>query len=116
MWLFRYGIPVLGVLGFGHAVYEIFTGKVDSEGMGLTPETHRMFGVLAVIQTLGWALGMIGLRMGASWPHSLAVFNTGLFTFDYVVGLPSYKKIGDEAFKYWAGGALILLFLYILWV
>jgi len=39
-----------------------------------------------------------------------------LFTFDYVVSLSSYKKIGDEVFKYWAGGALILLFLYILWV
>ena len=115
MWIFRYGIPVIGVLGFGHAVYEILTGKVDVKGMGLTPEQLRMFGLVDVIVTLGWALVIIGLRMAASWWHLLAIFNTGLFTCEYLVCLPSYRMIGDMAFKYWAGGALLLQFLYILW-
>ncbi len=116
LWLFTYGMPVVGVLGFGYAVYEVFTGRLDLKGMGLAPEVGRRFGVLAVIQTLGWALVIIGLQMGASWPHSLAVYNTGLFTFDYVVSTPLYRKIGDNAFKYWAGTCLILLFLYIAWL
>jgi len=116
MWVFRYGIPALGILGFGRAAYETLTGKVDARGMGLTPQHLRMFGLLAVIQTLGWALVVIGLWRGASWPHSLAIFNAGLFTFDYLTSLPSFRNIGDNAFKYWAGVALLLQFLYIVWV
>jgi hypothetical protein len=115
MWIFRYGIPVLAILGFGHSAYEVFTGKVDAKAEGLTPEHLRMFGLLVVIQALGWALVIVGLRMGASWWHSLAIFNTGLFTFDYLVSLPSFRMIGDKAFKYWAGVALLLQFLFILW-
>ena len=116
MWaLFKYGVPVLGILGFGHATFEVFTGKVDAKKMGLTPEHIRMFGVLAIIQTLCWVMVIVGLRMGAAWPHHLAIFATALFMFDYLVSLPSYKNIGDKAFKYWAGLALLLLFSYILW-
>ncbi len=33
MWLFKYGVPVLAILGFGHGVYEIFTGKFEVEKM-----------------------------------------------------------------------------------
>ena len=116
MWaIFRYGVPVLGILGLGHATFEIFTGKVDAKKMGLMQEHIRMFGVLAVIQTLSWILVIVGLRMGAAWPRSLAIFATALFMFDYLVSLPSYKNLGDKAFKYWAGVALLLLFAYILW-
>ena len=93
----------------------IFTGKVDAKGMGLTPEHLRMFGLLAVIQTLGWALVVIGLRMGASWPHSLAIFNTGLFTFDYLS--QSRRRSGilvTMCLSIGRGVALLLQFLYIL--
>ena len=47
MWLFKFGVPVLGILGFGHAVYEVFTDKVDFEKMGLTKPTLKMFGVVS---------------------------------------------------------------------
>lgn len=112
MTIFKYGIPVLGILGFGHAAYENITGKVDGKGMGVTQEHIKMFGLLALIQTLGWALVIIGWRMGAAWPNSVAIFCTALFFFDYVVSLPSYKNINDNAFKYWAGVGVILLFSY----
>lgn len=118
MWatIFEYVIPVLGVLGFGHAAYENLTGKVDAKGMGVTPAHIKMFGVMALVQTLGWIVVIIGLLTGAKWPNSVAIFNTALFLFDYVVSLPSYKNIGDNAFKYWAGAVVILLFGYCIWL
>jgi hypothetical protein len=36
MWIFKFGVPILALLGFGHAVYEVFTGKIDAGAMGLT--------------------------------------------------------------------------------
>lgn len=112
MWILKYGIPILSVLGFGHAVYEVFTEKVDAEKMGLKPEVLRMFGVANAFMTACWVLIFFGLLFGAHWPRSLAIFITGMFLFDYLVSLPLYKNIGDEFFKYWAGVSAIILILY----
>jgi len=116
MWLFKFGVPILAILGFGHAVYEVFTDKVDAEKMRLTRPTLRMFGAANLCMTICWALIFFGLWAGASWPRSLAIFITGMFFFDYLVSLPLYKNIGDNFFKYWAGAAVILQIAYCMWL
>ncbi len=116
MWIFKYGIPLLAILGFGHAVYEVFTEKMNAEKMGLKPEVLRMFGVANLFMTICWVLIFFGLMGGATWAGSLAIFITGMFLFDYLVSLPLYKNAGDEFFKYWAGVALIILILYCRWL
>ena len=116
MWIFRFGVPVLGILGFGHAVYEVFTGKVDSEKMGLTKPTLKMFGTGNLVMTVCWAVIIFGLWTGAQWPKPLAIFITGMFFFDYLVSLPLYKNIDDTLFKYWAGAAVILQGVYCVWL
>ena len=46
MWLFKFGVPILAILGFGHAVYEVFTDKIDAEKMRLTrPTAHLLWSV-----------------------------------------------------------------------
>ncbi len=116
MWVFEFGVPVLGILGFGHAVYEVFTGKIDAEAMGLTKPTLQMFGVANLFMTVSWGVILLGLWAGAAWPKPLAIFITGMFFFDYVVSLSLYKKVGDDFFKYWAGAALILQVAYCVWL
>ncbi len=116
MWIVKYVIPILAILGFGHAAYENLTGKVDANKMGVTMEHIKMFGLLALIQTIGWVIVIIGVRTGAAWTKSVAVFSMALFFFDYVVSLPSYKNLGDKAFKYWAGVVLLLLVGYCIWL
>lgn len=116
MWLFKYGMPILGFLGFGHAVYEIFTGKIDPEKMGSSQPILKMFGVANLFMAVSWVVVFFGLLAGAAWPRSLAIFITGMYFFDYVVSLPQYKKIGDNFFKYWAGAALVLAVVYCLWL
>ena len=116
MWIFKFGVPVLALLGFGHAVYEVFTGKIDAEKMGLTKPTLRMFGVANLFMTVCWGLILFGLWTGATWPKLLAIFITGMFFFDYLVSLPLYKNVGDNIFKYWAGAAVILQIIYCIWL
>jgi hypothetical protein len=116
MWLFKFGVPVLAVLGFGHAVYEVFTERIDAEKMGLTTPILRMFGVANLLMTICWIFILFGLWTGAGWPRFLATFITGMFLFDYLVSLPLYKNIGDSAFKYWAGAAVMLQLIYCIWV
>ena len=55
MWIFEFGVPVLALLGFGHAVYEVFTGKIDAEKMGLQKQTLDMFGVANLFMVVCWA-------------------------------------------------------------
>jgi hypothetical protein len=116
MWLFKFGLPVLAVLGFGHAVYEVFTDKIDAEKMGLTRPTLRMFGVCNLLMTVCWIFILFGLQTGAEWPRFLATFITGMYLFDYLVSLPLYKNIGDNLFKYWAGAAVVLQIIYCIWL
>jgi hypothetical protein len=116
MWIFEYGVPVLALLGFGHAVYEVFTGKIDAEKMGLQKQTLDMFGVANLFMVVCWALVLLGLLFGAGWPKLLATFITGMFFFDYLVGLDLYKRAGDEIFKYWAGAAVVLQVAYCIWL
>jgi len=116
MWIFKFGVPVLGMLGFGHAVYEVFTDKIDAGKMGLTKPTLRMFGVANLVMTVCWGLILFGLWSGAPWPKLLAIFITGMFFFDYLVSLPLYKNIDDNLFKYWAGAAVILQITYCVWL
>ena len=116
MWsIFKYGVPVLGILGFGHSTYEVFARKIDAKKMGLTPEHLQMFGYLCLMQVVCWVLVIVGIRTGAAWTHPLAIFATGMYLFDYVVSLPSYKNLGDKVFKYWAGVAWLVQLAYILW-
>ncbi|MBI5118682.1 hypothetical protein HZA56_19615 [Candidatus Poribacteria bacterium] len=116
MWLFRFGVPLLAIIGFGHAVYEVFTDKIDVGKMGLTRPTLRMFGVGNLVMTVCWIFIFFGLWMGDEWPRFLATFITGMFLFDYLVSLPLYKNIGDNFFKYWAGTAVILQIIYCIWL
>ncbi len=116
MWIFKFGVPVLGLLGFGHAVYEVFTDKIEAEKMGMTKPTLKMFGAANLFMTICWALIFIGLWAGATWPKPLAIFITGMFLFDYLVSLPLYKNVGDNIFKYWAGAAVILQVAYCIWL
>ncbi len=116
MWIFKFGVPVLALLGFGHAVYEVFTGKIDAAAMGLTKPTLDMFGVANLIMVVCWGAILVGLLAGAAWPKPLAFFITGMFLFDYLVSLPLYKNAGDDLFKYWAGAAVILQIAYCIWL
>ena len=116
MWIFKFGVPVLALLGFGHAVYEVFTGKIEAEKMGLTKPTLDMFGAANLFMTVCWGLIFLGLWAGATWPKLLAIFITGMFFFDYIVSLPLYKNVGDSFFKYWAGAAVILQVAYCIWL
>jgi len=116
MWLIKFGVPILAMLGFGHAVYEVFTGKTDAEKMGLTRPTLKMFGVANLFMITCWILIFFGLLAGAMWPKSLAFFISGMFLFDYVVSIPLYKNAGDNLFKYWAGVAFILQISYCIWL
>jgi len=116
MWLFKFGVPILAILGFGHAVYEVFTYRIDAEKMGLTRPTLKMFGVANLFMTVCWIFIFFGLLAGAAWPRSLVIFITGMFFFDYLVSLPLYKNIGDNFFKVWAGAALIIQIIYCIWL
>ena len=116
MGIFKFGVPVLALLGFGHAVYEVFTGKIDNEKMGLTKPTLNMFGVANLIMTICWVAILFGLWSGAQWPKLVAIFITGMFFFDYLASLPLYKNVGDNIFKYWAGAAVILQVVYCIWL
>ena len=116
MWLFKFGVPLLAMFGFGHAVYEVFTEKIDAEKMGLTKPALRMFGAANLLMTICWILIFFGLLAGAAWPRSLAIFITGMFLFDYLVSLPLYKNAGDNFFKYWAGMAVVLQIIYCGWL
>lgn len=66
MWIFKYGVPVLALLGFGHAVYEVFTGKIDAEKMGLEKTTLDMFGVANLFMVICWGSILLGLWAGAA--------------------------------------------------
>ena len=116
MWLFKFGVPILGILGFAHAAYEVFSGKEDPEKMGLRENILKMFGVGDAIIAACWLLVFFSLILGAAWTRSLAVFATGMFFFDYLVALPIYKNNEDGIFKYWAGAAVILQVAYCVWV
>ncbi|MBI5118679.1 hypothetical protein HZA56_19600 [Candidatus Poribacteria bacterium] len=65
MWIFRHEVPVLGILGFGDAAFDLCRQGRREEN-GLNAEHIKMFDVLAVIQTLRWILVIVGLRMGAA--------------------------------------------------
>ena len=82
MWIFKFGVPILGILGFGHAVYEVFTEKIDAEKMGLSREALRMFGLCNLFMTISWIFIFFGLMGDGAWPRSLAIFITGM----YIVG------------------------------
>jgi hypothetical protein len=116
MWIFKFGVPILALLGFGHAVYEVFTGKLDAEKMGLEKRTLDMFGVANLLMVLCWGLILAGLLAGAAWPKPLAFFITGMFFFDYLVSLPLYRNVGDDLFKFWAGAAVMLQVAYCIWL
>lgn len=116
MWLFRFGVPVLGILGFGYAVYEVVAEKEDPEKMGLAKNILKMFGVGDLIIALCWLGTLVGLAVGAGWAHAVAIFATGMFCFDFLVALPIYKNLEDHVFKYWAGAALILQIVYCIWL
>jgi len=112
MWLLKFGIPLLGVLGFAHASYEVFSGKEDPEKMGLRENILKMFGVADALIAVCWLLVLVALVSRFRWVRPLAIFGTGMFFFDYLVALPIYKNIEDRIFKYWAGAALILQVIY----
>lgn len=116
MWIFKFGVPILGVLGFGHAVYEVFTDRIDAEKMGMPRSALRMFGLCNLFMTVSWIIIFFGLMGDGTWPKALAIFVTGMYIFDYVVSIPLYKNAGDEFFKIWAGAAGIILILYIFWL
>ena len=116
MWLFKFGVPLLGIFGFAHAAYEVFSGKEDAEKMGLRENILRMFGVGDALIAICWLLVFVALMSGARWARPLAIFGTGMFFFDYLVALPIYKNIEDNFFKYWAGAALTLQVIYCIWL
>jgi 4-hydroxybenzoate polyprenyltransferase len=116
MWLFKFGVPMLGILGFVHAAYEVFSGKEDHEKMGLRENILRMFGVADALIAVCWLLVFIALMSGGAWARILAIFATGMFFFDYLVALPIYENIEDGIFKYWAGAAVILQVAYCIWL
>jgi len=117
MWLFKYGVPILAILGFGHGCYEAFTSTPEhNEKMGIARNAARMFGVCNLFMAVSWAVILVTIGGGVTWQRTLAVFITGMFMFDYVVSLALYKNAGDNFFKYWAGAAAILSILYILWL
>jgi hypothetical protein len=116
MWLFKYGVPVLAILGFGHGVYEIFTGKFEIEKMGIPQNVAKMLGVAALVMTILWILILFALTTGAVWLRYLAILATGMYIFDYLVALALYKNTGDSFFKYWGGAAGILMISYSIWL
>ena len=116
MWLFKYGVPVLAILGFGHGVYEIFTEKFEVEKMRIAQNVAKMLGVAALLMTIFWILILCGLIVGAGWVGYLAILATGMYIFDYLVALALYKNTGDSFFKYWGGVAGILMISYSIWI
>lgn len=116
MWIFKYGVPVLAILGFGHGVYEIFSGKFEIEKMGIPQNVAKMLGVAALVMTILWILILLALATGAAWPRYLAILATGMYIFDYLVALALYKNSGDSLFKYWGGVAGILMISYSIWL
>jgi hypothetical protein len=116
MWLFKYGVPVLAILGFGHGVYEIFTGKFETDKMGIAENVSKMLGIAALLMTVSWILIIFGVATGAAWSRNLAILATGMYIFDYLVALALYKNSGDAIFKYWAGVALLLMISYCIWL
>lgn len=116
MWIFRYGVPVLGILGFAHAAYQVFTGELVPEKMGVQPNVLRMFGVGETLIAICWLLIIFGLRAGAAWPRHLAIFITGIYLCNYLVSLSMFKNMGDKLFKYWGTASLIIMVLYCMWI
>lgn len=116
MVFFKFGIPILSILGLGYGAYEVFGGKDDPEKMGLAPNILKLFGVANLFMTVCWAIVFLALLLGASWPKSLALFITGMFFFDYIVSLAIYKNVGDSSFKYLAGVFLLLQIAYCFWL
>ena len=116
MWLFKYGVPILAILGFGHGFYESFSSKTDTEKMGIARNAVKMFGLCNLFMAICWVVILITIGGGVTWQRTLAVFITGMYAFDYVVSIALYKNAGDNFFKYWAGVALILAIVYCLWL
>ena len=116
MVLFKFGVPILSILGLGYGAYEVFSGKDDPEKMGLAPNILKLFGVANLFMTVCWAIVCVALIMGAGWHKSLALFTTGMFFFDNIVSLAIYKNVGDSSFKYSAGVFLILQIAYCIWL
>lgn len=116
MALFRFVVPVISVLVWLRAVYQVFTNKLDAGKMGLTKPTLNMFGVCNFLMAICWGLVLFGLWSGSLWTKPLASFATGMSVFDYIVSLPPFKDMGDNLFKYYGGVFTILQIAYCVWL
>ena len=114
--IIRYTIPVFGILGFGHAVYRVFIEKMDAKSMGMDRDILKMYGIGDLLMTIGWAAVLAGIVLNEAWYKDIAIFVTGMFMFDYLASLPSFKKMGDWFFKYWATAALFIFVAYCVWL
>ena len=113
---FEFGVPILSILGLGYGAYEVFSGKDDPEKMGLAPNILKLFGVANLFMAACWAIVFLGSTTGAIWPKPLAIYITGMFSFDYIVSLAIYKNVGDNLFRYYAGVFLLLQIAYCIWL
>lgn len=111
-----YGIPVLSIIGFAGAAFSVFSGILNAEKMGVSPNVLKMFGVGEIIMAGSWAAVLFGLRAGASWPQSLAFTITGMYLCNYLISLAMFKNMGDRLFKYWGTAGAIILPLYCMWI
>ncbi len=117
MWIIRHGVPILAIVGFGHAAYQVFTEKLHADKMGVYRNVLIMFSIGETLMAASWAIVFLGLWTdGAQWPQSLAVFATGMYCCNYLVSLAMFRNMDDRWFKYWGSGAMALLVLYCIWL
>ncbi|MCP3922175.1 MAG: hypothetical protein GY714_06270 [Desulfobacterales bacterium] len=114
--IFKYCVPVFGILGFAHAFYRVFIEKMDAKKMGLVPKVLHMYGIADLMLSIGWLAVLIGLVIDAIWYRELAFLLTGMFLFDYLVSLPSFELMGDRLFKYWSSVGVIVFISYCVWL
>ncbi len=66
--------------------------------------------------TVSWALIFFGVMASTAWPRTLAMFVTGMYLFDYLIGIRLNVNAEDKFFKHWGGVAAILLIVYCIWL
>jgi hypothetical protein len=116
MMVLAYGVPILSIVGFGSSSYEVASGKIAPEKLGITKEHAKMLAIGGFIQVLLWILILSGYIMQATWRYPLAIFVAGMCFFDLLQAYPQRKKMGDKMFKYVAVLIILLLIVYLKWV
>lgn len=116
MKLILFGVPAFSIISFAAAAFTVFAGILDPEKMGVSKNVLRMFGVGEILMAVCWALVLVGLLAGASWPRSLAFLATGINLCNYLVSLAMFKNMGDRLFKYWGTSSAVVLLLYCIWI